>query len=194
MNLILASASPRRADLLRAAGYAFDVHAADVDEEQYLNKMLPHNLAAFLAKVKADRIADRFPADVTLAADTVVAFGDIAVGKPADEAEAREMLRLLSATTHIVITGVAVRCPDRKVELSGTALSAVRMRRLSNAEIDRHVVSGLWKGKAGAYGIQDPEPLVTCVGGSVTNVIGLPMGLTKRLLTTAGISPSSPTV
>jgi septum formation protein len=189
VKLILASTSPRRADLLRQAGYAFEVHAAAIDEDQYLNKMWPRKLAAFLARVKAERVADRFPADVTLAADTVVSFGDTAVGKPADEAAAREMMRLLSFTTHIVITGVAVHCPDRKVELAGTALSAVRMRPLSNAEIDRYVASGLWKGKAGGYGIQDPDPLVTCVGGSLTNVIGLPMTLTKRLLTDAGILP-----
>jgi septum formation protein len=188
-QLILASGSPRRAALLRQGGYAFDVKPAAVDEDAYLQKFLPVPLAAFLAKAKADDVANRFGYEVTLAADTVVAFGDTPLGTPATQDDARAMIGLLSGTTHIVITGVAVRCPAREIDLHATVLSAVRMRSLSPREIGEYVASGLWKSKAGGYGIQDPEPLVTCVGGSISNVIGLPMEETRRLLEQAGIRP-----
>jgi septum formation protein len=155
--------------------------------------LLPIELAATLARTKAGDVARRFPADVTLAADTVVAFGDTPLGKPDDEREARSMLRLLAGTTHIVITGLAVRAPSRNIDLGQTVMSAVRMRRLSGADIDRYVETGLWKGKAGGYGIQDKDPLVTCITGSHTNVIGLPMTQTKSLLERAGIKPPPPT-
>ena len=191
MKLILASASPRRQGLLREAGYRFDVRPPDVDEDAYLGRMMPIPLAGFLAHAKAADVARHFPDDVTLAADTVVAFGDIAVGKPADEAAAREMIRLLSATTHVVITGLTVACPARDLEVSHTVMSAVRMRRLAPAEIDAYVATGLWKGKAGGYGIQDPDPLVTCTFGDVTNVIGLPLDETRELLNLAGIRPEA---
>jgi septum formation protein len=186
-RLILASASPRRQALLREAGYEFLVHPADVDEDSAAQKLMPIELARTLAKLKAADVARRFPDDVTLAADTVVAFGDSPLGKPADEKEARAMLRLLSGTTHIVITGLAVWAPPRDLELSQTVMSAVRMRRLTKADIDEYLASGLWKGKAGGYGIQDRDPLVTCISGSHTNVIGLPMTQAKSLLERAGI-------
>jgi septum formation protein len=187
VRLILASASPRRQSLLKEAGYDFLVHVSAVDEDEFLGRMLPANLAVFLAKAKASDVAPNFPEDVTLAADTVVAFGDMSLGKPADESEARDMLELLSGTTHIVITGVAVRCPDKNIDLSQKVLSAVRMRRLSNREIDDYVATGLWRGKAGGYGIQDHDPVVTCITGSHTNVVGLPLAETRELLARAGI-------
>jgi septum formation protein len=191
-RLILASASPRRQSLLRDAGYEFLVHPADIDEDSLTiaKKLLPIELAATLARTKAADVARRFPNDLTLAADTVVAFGDAPLGKPADEKEARSMLRLLAGTTHIVITGLTVRSPDRHIDLSQTVMSAVRMRRLSADDIGRYVQTGLWKGKAGGYGIQDKDPLVTCITGSHTNVIGLPMTQTKSLLERAGIKPA----
>ena len=100
------------------------------------------------------------------------------------------MLQLLSGATHIVITGVAVRCPNRKIDLTDTALSAVRMSYLLPDEIEAYIASGLWKGKAGGYGIQDADPIVKCVGGSISNVIGLPMQETRRLLEKAGVRPA----
>jgi septum formation protein len=188
-RLILASASPRRQTLLRDAGYEFLVHPADIDEEAAAGKRMPIELAAALAALKAEAVARRFAEDVTLAADTVVAFGDTPLGKPVDEAAARDMLRLLSGTTHIVITGLVIRCPAREIELAKTVMSAVRMRRLSPADIDGYVQTGLWKGKAGGYGIQDRDPLVTCISGSHTNVIGLPVAETRALLERAGVWP-----
>ena len=191
MTLILASASPRRAALLKEAGYAFVVRPADIDEESYLQKLPPARLASVLASVKAGKIAEDAPDDVTLAADTVVVFDDVALGKPADEKEARNMLQLLTGATHIVITGIAVRCPKGKIDLTDTAMSAVRMSYLTPDEVDAYLASGRWRGKAGGYGIQDPDPIVKCVGGSISNVIGLPMRETRRLLEKAGIRASA---
>ena len=102
------------------------------------------------------------------------------------------MLTLLSGTTQIVVTEVAVAGPDSDVSRVASALSAVRMDALSKSRLDEYIASGLWQGKAGGYGIQDTAPIVTCVGGSVSNVIGLPMPETQRLLEEAGIRPANP--
>jgi septum formation protein len=187
VKLILASASPRRESLLREAGYQFEVHRPDIDEDEYFGKMLPIPLAGFLAQAKAAEIARRFPDAVVLAADTVVAFGDTPIGKPADEAEAERMIELLSSTTHTVITGLAVRCIARDINLTRTVMSAVRMSKLSPRDITDYVSTGRWKDKAGGYGIQDPNPLVRLTWGSLSNVIGLPMDETRELLRRAGI-------
>jgi septum formation protein len=185
-RLILASSSPRRAQLLREAGYAFTVQPANVDEDALFARGLsPTVLAAALAAMKADAVAARFPDDVTLAADTVVALGDAPIAKPADERDAREMIRRLSGTTHTVITGVALRHPAKSLRFDATATSSVNMRRLSDPDIDQYLATGLWHGKAGGYGIQDPDPIVSCIAGSFTNVIGLPMELTRDLLAKA---------
>ena len=188
MRLILASASPRRQALLREAGYEFAVHPAGLDEGEFFNdKMLPRDLARFLAQAKADQVAGRFPEDLTLAADTIVAFGDQSLGQPATADEARTMIRLLAGTTQVVITAVAVACPSRKVRTSAVAMSAVRMNPLTKDEVERYVASGRWRGKAGGYGIQDADPIVTCTAGEVDTVIGLPMRQTRELLKSAGL-------
>jgi septum formation protein len=192
-RLILASASPRRRELLHQAGYDFLVHPADIDEDDYPPQILPADLALRLASQKAAAIADQFPDDVVLAADTVVAFGDTPLGKPEDERKAFEMLQLLAGTTHIVITGVAVINKSAAFNRSARVLSAVRMKNLSNKQIDQYVKSGDWRDKAGGYGIQDDhhDPFVEHMGGSHSNVVGLPMEKTKALLREAGILPST---
>jgi septum formation protein len=190
VNLILASSSPRRADLLREAGYAFTVDPADVDEDRYPGKPLPRELALFLAQSKARHVAQRRAGNVVLAADTVVAFGDTPLGKPHHHIHAREMITLLSGTTHIVVTAIAVAGPDPDVVRVDSAMSAVRMPALTPKRLDDYIASRLWEGKAGGYGIQDPDPIVTLAGGELTNVIGLPMPQTVRLLTQAGIHPA----
>lgn len=145
-----------------------------------------------LARRKADAVAAKFPDAVVLAADTVVAFGDQIIGKPHDAAEAREMLRLLSGTTHIVITGVSVRHKAVGHTADTRVMSAVRVRPLTAKEIDAYIASGEWKGKAGGYGIQDPDPFVTRMTGSHSNIIGLPMKATRQLLEAAGVQPTNP--
>jgi septum formation protein len=189
-RFILASASPRRQDLLRHAGYAFDIDPADVDEDDYPQGMLPTAIALRLAEAKARAVAARHPDDVVLAADTVVAFGDSPLGKPADPAHARQMLQLLSGTTHIVVTGVCVIRQAPEFVRAARAMSAVKMRFLTPGEIDRYIASNEWQGKAGGYGIQDKDPFVVRQSGSHTNIVGLPMTLARRLLAEAGVMPA----
>jgi septum formation protein len=188
-SLILASGSPRRQQLLREAGYTFTVVPADIDEDAYPAGLLPGGIAEHLAFEKAQAVAARFRDDVVLAADTVVAFGDRPLGKPADADDARRMLRLLGGTTHLVITGVCVIRRARKLVRSSRVTSAVHMRPLSDGEVDAYVASGEWEGKAGGYGIQDDDPFVTRMSGCHTNIVGLPMTHTARLLAEAGIHP-----
>ena len=186
-RLILASASPRRQQLLREAGYDFATHPANIDEDDHPPRILPGDLAEYLAVQKAQAVAKEFPDDVVLAADTVVAFGDVPLGKPADAADARRMLELLGGTTHIVITGVAVVHAAARHAARSRVMSAVRMRPLSPDDVARYVAGNEWQGKAGGYGIQDRDPFVTRVSGCHTNIVGLPMPETSRLLAAAGI-------
>lgn len=189
-RLILASASPRRQTLLRDAGYEFHVDPPDVDESAFPPGMLPSKVAVHLAELKAKAISQRHPDAVVLAADTVVAFGDLLLGKPDNAVHAKKMLQLLSGTTHIVITGVCVTNPPAGFFKSARAMSAVKMRPLRVGEIDRYVASNEWEGKAGGYGIQDPDPFVIRQSGSHTNIVGLPMSLTRKLLEEAGVTPT----
>ena len=190
-RLILASASPQRQSLLREAGYEFLIHPADIDEEKYPPELTPAQLAEFLANAKADAVAMHYPRDVTIGSDTIVALGEQLLGKPTDAMDARKMLSRLSGTTHLVITGVAVIHPGISVRKSRSITSTVQMRSLTADEIDRYVSGGQWRGKAGGYGIQDNDPFVTNLGGSLTNIIGLPMEAVAELLSAVGIFPST---
>ena len=109
-RLILASSSPRRQKLLRDARFEFEVDSADIDESNVPSNLLPSEVAIYLAKAKAEVVAARHPDDVVLAADTIVAFGDVIIGKPKDAKDARRILDLLSGTTHIAITGLSIVC------------------------------------------------------------------------------------
>ena len=188
-RLILASASPRRQELLREAGYAFRVYPADVDESDVPPDLAPGDVAEYLAGRKAAAVAALFPDDVVLAADTVVALADEVLGKPADAAHARRMLARLSGTRHEVITGVSVVRPAAGFARRVRVTSAVSMRPLSAAEVDTYVATGQWQGKAGGYGIQDDDPFVTRTAGSLTNIVGLPMDETAAVLREAGVMP-----
>src|SRR5438876_2452647 len=146
-RLVLASASPRRQQLLRQAGYEFAVFPANIDEDTFPN-LSPLELARHLSFEKAKAVATRLPRDVVLAADTVVAFGDRALSKPEDAEDARRMLALLSGTTHIVITAVTLMQKESEVQQTRAAMSAVRMRVMSTEEIDAYIAGGQWEGKA----------------------------------------------
>jgi septum formation protein len=192
-RLILASGSPRRQELLRDAGYPFLVSPADIDESNYPPHFSPAEIAGHLALAKARAVAERFPNDVVLAADTVVALGSQALGKPVDAADARRLLSLLGGTAHEVITGVAVVHAAVNLTLQACVTSAVHMRALTAAEVDAYIATGDWQGKAGGYGIQDQDPFVTRTSGCHTNIVGLPMTHTRHLLAQAGITPQSQT-
>ena len=190
-RLVLASASPRRQDLLREAGFAFDIEPANIDEGDVPDGLTPGALAEHLAFEKARAVSRARPEDVVLGADTVVAFGDHPLGRPADPDDARRMLRLLGGTTHVVVTGVAVVHRAANLVRRCRVMSAVHMRALTPAEVDAYVQSNQWQGKAGGYGIQDRDPFVTRTAGCLTNIVGLPMTSTRRLLAEAGILPAS---
>ncbi len=178
--LVLASASPRRLDLLRQVGLEPDrVAATDLDETPARDET-PRQLAQRLAVAKAGAAAadDAY----VLGADTVVALGSRIFGKPRDEADARRMIGLLSGRAHKVLTGVAVRAPDGRI---ASRLSETRMRwkRLTPDEIDRFIDSGEWRGVAGAYRIQGRAAAFTLsLQGSYSGVVGLPLYETLALL------------
>jgi septum formation protein len=178
--LILASASPRRLELLAQIGIVPDrVAPTDIDETRRKAES-PRELALRLACEKA-AACDGEGAFV-LAADTVVALGQRNLEKAADEAEAAAFLRLLSGRAHQCITGVAVRAPDGRIA-SRAVLARVKMKRLTEAEIAAYVAGGDWKGKAGGYGIQGAAgAFVTAINGSYTAIVGLPLYETKSLL------------
>jgi septum formation protein len=191
-RLILASESPQRKKLLEDAGYVLTTFPPGVDESTFPRNVLPAELAQTLSKAKAENVAPKFPDAVVLGADTVVAFGDLILGKPKDAADAARMIELLAGTTHIVITGVTVISTDANFYRSIRVMSAVRMMMLTSKEIERYVESGAWQGKAGGYGLQDKDPFVERVRGDRENIIGLPMKRTRQLLADAGVFPATP--
>ena len=190
LRLVLASASPRRRELLRAAGVAFELDPCDVDERlEHFES--PLAAALELARRKADAcLARRGDAAelLVLGADTVVALPEGArwrlLGKPADAHAATRMLSALSDTCHAVVTGVCVlRGRDRAVA-SRAATTWVRMRALSRAEIEAYAASGEWRDKAGGYAIQESADrfVVELTGAGFDNVVGLPVELTLGLV------------
>ena len=190
-RLILASASPRRSELLREAGFHPVIHPSDIDESIYPPDLMPAALAEFLATAKAKAVAQFYPSDFTLAADTLVVLDLQIVGKPRDAGHAREMLTMLSGSVHQVISGVALVGPQRKFQKVMSVTSTVQMRALSVAEIDQYVLGKQWEGKAGGYGIQDNDPFVTKMSGSLSNIVGLPISEVIDLLASAGIYPAT---
>ncbi|MBC7783756.1 MAG: septum formation protein Maf [Burkholderiales bacterium] len=182
MKLVLASRSPQRVALLRDGGYVFETDPADIDEETYPADLDADAVARWLALAKARHVAQRHRNDLVLGADTVVALGTRLLGKPVDAADAREMIGSLSGSTHRVSTGIALVCVAKSIETIDHVVSTVQMRALSSDEIEAYVTTGDWRGKAGGYGIQDDDPFVTCIQGSVSNIIGLPMERTVELL------------
>jgi septum formation protein len=177
--LILASASPRRADLLAAAGLEFSVRPVEVDERP-LDGEAPPDYVLRVARNKA-RACNATSDDVVLAADTAVVIDGLILGKPTDDADAARMLRLLSGRVHHVLTGVAVRRGSREVVAVET--TAVTFDRLNEDEIRWYVASGEPRDKAGAYAVQGlASRFVTRIDGSHSNVVGLPVARVSRLL------------
>ena len=182
-KLILASSSPRRRQLLAETGRQFEVIDPPIAEPADCGGDLsPAQQAEALAYFKASSVARLHPGQCVLGADTIVAVGGKILGKPADSDRAREMLRLLSSTRHEVITGVAmVMYPDRRLIASDRTY--VTMREMSADEIEHYIASGEWIGKAGGYAIQETgDRFIDRVDGSFSNVVGLPMELTARML------------
>ena len=186
MKFILASASPRRLDLLARIGIVPDaVLPADIDES-VADGELPSVHAQRLARQKAQAVALKAPDTLVLAADTVVAVGRRILPKVEDEATLRACMALLSGRRHRVLTAVALAMPagamrERLVE------TTIAMKRLSRDEIDFYAAHGEWRGKAGGYALQGyGEVYVRHIAGSYSNVVGLPLAETRVLLKSAG--------
>jgi septum formation protein len=179
----LASASPRRAELLRAAGFEFVVRTADIDESPRAGES-PRDYVLRLAVEKARAVEHR-AGEFVLAADTTVVVDAAILGKPADDADARRMLRWLAGRAHDVLTGVCVshgEAVDARVDET-----RVDLLPMSEAEIAWYVASGEPMDKAGAYGIQGRiSRFVSRIDGSYTNVVGLPVALAHEMLVRAG--------
>ena len=180
--LVLASASPRRLELLRQVGIVPDrVDPADIDETPAKGE-LPSAHVVRLAQAKARAVAPRHPGAFILAADTAVACGRRILPKAEDEASARASLMLLSGRRHRVYGGVAVITPAGEMAIR-RVISQVAFKRLSEAEIEAYLTSGEWRGKAGGYAIQgSAAAFIPWLAGSYSNVVGLPLFETAQLL------------
>lgn len=197
--LVLASASPRRQELLRNAGFAFTVQPADLDETPRRGER-PRECAERLAREKALAVWKKRPQDVVLGADTIVVVDQLILNKPGGAADAARMLRLLSGRTHEVITGVCVVKPVAGHECSlaseekrkdeetpfikaASATTLVAMRSISEEEIQEYIATGEPMDKAGAYAIQGrASRWIPRIEGDYTNVVGLPIALISELL------------
>jgi septum formation protein len=182
VTLILASASPRRAELLAAAGFAFTVRPADVDESVLAGED-PQGYAVRVAGAKAQRVLQDCsdPGNFVLGADTVVVAGGRIMGKPVDDADARSMLRALSGAVHEVHSAVALYSRARR--LSAVVTTRVHMVPLTDDEIGWYIDTGEPWGKAGAYAIQGRAArFVDWIEGSWSNVVGLPIATVHRLV------------
>lgn len=187
MVLILASASPRRLELLKQSGIVPDaVIPADIDETPRKGE-LPLAYAARIAGEKAAKIAAQKPGAIILAADTVVGVGRRILPKTETEEEARYCLDLMSGRRHRVMTGVSVVSPDGK-QKTRVVTSIVKFKRLSAPETAAYIACGEWKGKAGGYAIQGKAAaLIPFISGSYSNIVGLPLYEALAMLRDAGL-------
>ena len=187
--LVLASASPRRLELLRQIGFEPDrIDPAEIDESP-LSREAPAAHALRVAAAKARAVMPRHPGAYVLAADTVVACGRRILTKPEDEATARKCLELLSGRRHQVHSGIAVATPEGRLALRRVD-SRVAVKRLSQGEIAGYLATGEWRDKAGGYAIQgQAAAFVSWVSGSYSNIVGLPLFETAQLLLGHGYRP-----
>jgi septum formation protein len=192
VQLVLASASPRRADLLRAAGFTFDVRAIDLDERahegepasSYVRRLAMEKSAAALSQIEPSYLGRTLsgpPNLVVLGADTAVVVDGRILGKPASDLDAEAMLRQLSGRRHEVLTGVSLRTPG--VELGTVESTAVFFAPIGDQDVDWYVKSGEGRDKAGAYAIQGlAARFIDRIDGSYSNVVGLPIAAVHKLM------------
>jgi septum formation protein len=181
--IILASASERRRQLLAEAGFEFTCVEPDIDESSYVaGAGNPREYAERLALAKAKSVAEKYPESLVIGADTVADFEGEVIGKPADAKEAEEITRKLFSRPHKVITAVAIVRVSDGTEIVESEATTVYPKKLTEGQIAEHIRGGSWRGKAGAYAIQEGDEFVERIDGSLTNVMGLPMELVHRLL------------
>ena len=183
-SFILASASPRRKQLLEKAGYIFKVVPSNVDESGYSeNGKTPEQFAMELAYAKATNIAKKYPDMLVLGADTVVDLDGTIIGKPANAKDAELITRELFSRPHKVVTAVSFIRLKNNINITQAETTIVYPKQLTDEQIVKHIKSNNWQGKAGAYGIQESgDEFVEKIDGSFTNVMGLPMELVQKTL------------
>ena len=188
-QFILASASPRRQHLLAKAGYCFEVVPSEVDESVFdTDGVTSEEHTKILALAKAKDVSVKFPTALVMGSDTVVDLDGEIIGKPEDAEHAEEITRKLFSRPHQVITGVALVCVEKGIEIIEADTTVVYPRKLTEEQIAEHIRKGDWQGKAGAYGIQETgDEFVDHIDGSFTNVMGLPIEMVERLLGQLGI-------
>lgn len=190
-ELILASNSPRRRELLAAAGYAFRVIPPDpTAEDGVCSGEPPVRTAMRFARQKAENVARKVKSGLILACDTIVVCRGQVLGKPEDRDHARQILQLLRGQRHEVISGLCVwDYPGGEPELRAAA-SVLRMHEIPDDAIEEYLETGSWEGKAGAFGYQDRLDWLTLIEGSESNVVGLPMELLAEMLGRHGVIPT----
>ena len=187
-RLILASASPRRKELLASLGLPFEIIPAEVIEHEAPDAA-PREMVRHNAALKADWVAARHPDATVIGADTTVFIDRTVLNKPRDDAEARAMLRMLSGRTHTVFTGLAIRRQRDGLKLDQGAASEVTFKAFDDATIDLYFSRVHTLDKAGGYAIQEHSGLIVeGFTGSLTNIVGLPLEEMKQLLTIAGLT------
>ncbi|MHC4737709.1 MAG: Maf family protein [Planctomycetota bacterium] len=184
LSIILASASPRRKELLADAGYEFKVVVPDIDESAFLPERLePCQHAKQLALAKAKTVASKYPDSLVIGADTIVDFNGQIIGKPTDADNAEKITRTLFSKPHKVITAVALVRLSDNTEIIESDITKVYPKKMTNEQIIEHIKSESWRDKAGAYAIQENgDEFIEKIEGSLTNVMGLPMELLQQLL------------
>jgi septum formation protein len=183
-SFILASASPRRKELLAEAGYEFKVSVPAIDESAFSAEGVnPREYAERLALAKAKNVAGKFPKSLVVGTDTVVDFDGEIIGKPSDAKEAEQITRKLFGKAHKVITAVAVVRKSDGTELVESDSTTIYPKKMSDEQIAEHIKGKSWQDKAGAYAIrEDGDEFIERIEGSLTNVMGLPMELLGRML------------
>ncbi len=182
--IILASASPRRKQLLAEAGYKFISISPDIDESAFeIERYTTCEYAKRLALAKAKSVAEKFPDSLVIGADTVVDFNGEIIGKPTDAKDAEQITQKLFSRPHKVITGLAIVRLSDGIEIVESDTTTVYPRKMTAKQIAEHIEGESWRDKAGAYAIQETgDEFVEKIDGSLTNVMGLPMELLQRLL------------
>ncbi len=184
VSIILASASPRRRQLLAEAGYKFSSVSPDVDESAFsAERVSPCEYVRRLALAKAKNVAAGHPDCLVIGADTVVDFNGEIIGKPADAKEAEQITKKLFSAPHKVVTAVAIVRIVDGTEIVESDTTTVYPKQMTAEQIGEHIKSGSWRGKAGAYAIQEGgDEFIEKIEGSLTNVMGLPMELLQQML------------
>lgn len=187
MSLILASTSPRRCELLALLGIPFDVKNPSYEERLVVDRAAIEQVQSF-AQGKAQSVARQEPEAIVLGSDTVIELDHDILGKPADLADARAMLRRLAGRDHHVHTGISLACVVRGIEVVALSTAVVRMKPFDERVHEDYLATGESLGKAGAYSIQGKGgKLIDSVGGDFTTVVGLPLRMVAQLLAQAGV-------